>query len=154
MEDNKLRRIILKTLIDIRRDSELNPNDFFKHLQSVIGYFYQGTLPVSDNKSELFKKADISEATYNDFHIFWEKLVQDTINFVNTHDDLKQSMIKSSQAQSFQYGENDEFTHLPIGVFSFGFDDLLESAEAGQWVPASDSNISFSVGEDNILFGC
>lgn len=96
----------------------------------------------------------LSEGSIKDFSEMWDSFVQQSIDFVNNHDDVK-SLIESEKKELSEEWNKDieegEFKMTPDVRLSFGIDGMDESIKAGKWVSATDSAISLSVGNRDLI---
>ena len=150
--DIEIREEFKKLIYSFFRDNNLKKEDMSKLLRSALEYF--STEHAKPGKSWLDMRKKLSEGSIKDFSEMWDSFVQQSIDFVNNHDDVK-SLIESEKKELSEEWNKDieegEFKMTPDVRLSFGIDGMDESIKAGKWVSATDSAISLSVGNRDLI---
>lgn len=107
----------------------------------------------SNRKEHDFRK-DLSEETLDDFREMWEGFVQKSIDFVKEHQDVQDVIAREKENVTKEWNPNaaeGDYMIFPDLRLHFGVDGLDESVKEGKWVSATDSGISISVGNKDII---
>ena len=80
---------------------------------------------------------------------FQEHLVQETIDFINSNEDIKK-LLNDKRSDIEKSLENKDMFYTDFG-FYFGIDGLESSLNQNTWTPASDSYVSLTVGNSSVL---
>lgn len=94
---------------------------------------------------------DITPETKEDFKKLWFQTVQNIIDFMNSHKDIKELMEAEFESQKYQ-SDSDKSIY-PYTYANLSFDNLIYSMREGEWVPVSDSYFGIKVGNKNIISG-
>lgn len=142
-----------KVVFSFFRDhDDVNAAEMSRMLAGMFSYFKDSEKDETDSAV-----STISEESRKDFREMWEGFVQKTIDFVNTHEDVKAAIEtkKKTVTEKWNIGLEPDSDGNPIMIpdvrLGFSVDGLDESLKAGEWTPASDSYISLNVGNRSII---
>ena len=150
--DIKTRDEFKKLIYGFFRDNKLNKDEMSGLLRAGFEFF--ATEHAKVGKSWLDMRKQLSEESIKDFGEMWEGFVQQTIDFVRNHEDVKKLIESEKKDLSYEWNkdiEDGEYKMIPDVRLNFGVDGLDESIREGKWVSATDSGISISVGNRNII---
>ena len=150
--DIKTRDEFKKLIYGFFRDNNLTKEDMTGLLRAGFEFF--ATEHAKEGKSWLDMRKQLSEDSIRDFGEMWEGFVQQSIDFVRNHEDVRK-LVESEQKELAEEWNKDieigEFEMIPDIRMGFGIDGMDESIRAGKWVSATDSAIHLSVGNRNII---
>ena len=152
MVNIELRDKFKKEVYKFFRDENLTKEDISELLKQQFEFY--ATDHTKEGKSWLDFKKKMPESTLKDFREMWEGFVQQSIDFINAHEEVKNVIEEERQELIEEWNPNakdDEFKMLPDLRISFGADGLDESVKAGKWVAATDSGICLRIGSRNII---
>ena len=150
--DIKTRDEFKKLIYGFFRDNKLNKDEMSGLLRAGFEFF--ATEHAKAGKSWLDMRKQLSEESIKDFGEMWEGFVQQTIDFVRNHEDVQKLIESEKKDLSDEWNkdiEDGEYKMIPDVRLNFGVDGLDESIREGKWVSATDSGISISVGNRNII---
>jgi hypothetical protein len=137
----------LKYVKKFQKDKGISEHDF-KELIRDLDINYSSSTMSSINP------APPSEGDLKDFYDLHSKMVDSLCNFVKTHPDTQ----KAIEAEQKRLGEEwnkdieDPRLHLtPLINFGLNTSGADQSIEQGHWVPSTDSCLSISVGDQDII---
>lgn len=131
-------------------------NDEFAFNDSdVIMLFKNLTQRFANNKlpfSYIMRGEELSKQSKDDFNIMWEGFVQDVIDYVNNHSDVKNKILTTSTEIQEAWAKEGINLWPPDTTFYFGFDNMEEALEHGNWTAGTDSYIGISVANKDVLY--
>ena len=157
IEKRDLTREFSDYVKQFRKDNNLSWKELFKIIEDAFLWVreiksikekenYEMAQPVDYSKLAL---SWISEQTVTDFSKWAEDMVQKTIDFVNSHPDLKEVILNRQKEMVFvETAGNTEYTCAPSLTFTFTIDNLLYSIAENKWVPASDIYMGYYLGRN------
>lgn len=150
--DVQTREEFKKLIYTFFRDNSLTSRDMSELLRGSFEFF--ATEHDKDGKTWLDMRKKLSQKSIDDFRQMWEDFVQDSIDYVKSHEDV-QKIIASERDELIEEWNKDvpesEYKMIPDLRLSFCVDGLDESVKDGKWVSATDSAISLQVGNRNII---
>ena len=141
-----------KLIYEFFRDKKIDKYDMTKLLRSAFEFF--GTEHAKEGKSWLDMRKNLSQKSIDDFKFMWEGFVQQTIDYVSSHEDVRLLIEKEREDLTEEWNrdiEDDELKIIPDLRLHFGVDGLDESGAEGEWVSATTSCISLEVGNRSII---
>lgn len=130
---------------------EMTPGDMSDCMKMLYGYYND-----MNRGHGGLQAVELSGDAHDKINSFWHSLVQQTIDFINSNPEIKQSLLSAQEdlMSEWNAGKADEDkmkSIIPdIGVH-FGIDGLESSLESGEWCPVSDSYITFMVGNKQVI---
>ena len=141
-----------KLIYGFFRDRKLDSREMSRLLRSTFEFF--STEHVKEGKSWLDMRKKLSQKSIDDFEEMWEGFVQQSIDYVAGHEDVRQLIEAERNELTEEWNrniKNSEIKIIPDVRLYFGVDGLDESVKEGSWVPATDASISLQVGNRNII---
>lgn len=141
-----------KLIYGFFRDKKLDSREMSGLLRGAFEFF--STEHAKESKSWLDMRKKLSQQSIDDFKEMWEGFVQQSIDYVADHEDVRQ-LIEAERSELTEEWNRDiedgENRIIPDLRLYFGVDGLDESVEEGSWVSATDASISLQVGNRNII---
>ena len=150
--DVQTREEFKKLIFTFFRDNSLTSRDMSELLRGYFEFF--ATEHDKEGKTWLDMRKKLSQKSIDDFRQMWEDFVQDSIDYVKSHEDVQQ-IIESERDELIKEWNkgipDSKYKMIPDIRLSFCVDGLDESVKGGKWVAATDSAISLQVGNRNII---
>lgn len=133
-------------LHNVFKKSEVSMVEFGKMLVKYGMYFCNESDSVYDDSENTYKY--ITQEDIADLDKTWESIINSFIQYMHTHENVMKEVVEV-QKEKTTYFKDLEL--VPDITFSVSADGLDESIKAGHWTPATDANISISVGGKEII---
>ena len=146
---SKLSDSFNKYISDFLKENNIKINSYeFKQLIREFDFFVH----ILDVDIETENKP--SDPDIKDFAKLQEQILQQCIDFINSHPKVKESLENKqkelTEIVSVDYDK--EFKLIPDVRVSFLATGLENSVEENEWVPSTDSSFCLSVGDIPVLF--
>lgn len=150
MINNELNTKFKKVIINFTKENNIKMNDpeFKKIIKHWFEFLYHD-YNIDNNFSEDFHT---STPAYKKLQQLHESIVQQCIDFIANNKDV-QDMINEKRdlvRKVWNSDEGDVVIEPDVRMY-FGIDNLDESIKTGNWNPGSDSSITLTVGNTNVL---
>ena len=89
---------------------------------------------------------------HKDLYEFHQKIVQETIDFINSHPDIQKMISTKREEISEKILEESGYKYTPDLRVYFDVSGLENSIEYGEWTPSTDSSLGIYLGDVNIIF--
>ena len=89
---------------------------------------------------------------HKDLYEFHQKMVQETIDFINSHPDIQKMISTKREEISEKILEESGYKYTPDLRVYFDVSGLENSIEYGEWTPSTDSSLGIYLGDVNIIF--
>ena len=129
-----------KALLEYCREEGIRLVDIKKELLE-ISLDLHNTFPIDSMKQQ--------NNTLLEFH---QKLVQETINFINGNTEIKELISAKREVVKDNIMKESGISYNPEISVGFRVDCLDDSLTYGEWVPSTDSSLDISVGGVNVVF--
>ena len=105
-------------------------------------------LHTSKTKEE--EKFTPEDPEHKDLYKLHESIIQDCIDYINSHPKIQEEISKKREELEKEWNEDytGKYKIIPDVRVYLTIECLESSLEAGEWVAATDSSISFNVGEN------
>lgn len=133
-------------LHQVFKESKVSIVEFGKMLVQYGMYFCNESDTVYDDSESEYKY--ITKEDIADLDKTWESIINSFIQYMHTHENVMKEVVEV-QKEKTTYFKDLEL--VPDITFSVSADGLDESIKAGYWTPATDANISISVGGKEII---
>ena len=136
-----------KLVFDFYKNNGLNSKEMSVMLKNMYMFF---ATDYTENKE--YCSSLLNEKDTEDFKQMWSGFVQQFIDFVNSHPNVKETIfIEKERLDSMWNDDNCKYRIEPDLNIHFGADCLDESIKEGVWVPSTDSYLVITAGNEPVI---
>lgn len=136
-----------KLVFDFYKNNGLNSKEMSVMLKNMFMFF---ATDYTENKE--YCSSLLNEKDTEDFKQMWSGFVQQFIDFVNSHPNVKETISREKERlDSMWNDDNCKYRIEPDLNIHFGADCLDESIKEGKWVCYTDSYMNMNVGNSHIV---
>ena len=136
-----------KLVFDFYKNNGLNSKEMSVMLKNMYMFF---ATDYTENKE--YCSSLLNEKDTEDFKQMWSGFVQQFIDFVNSHPNVKETIfIEKERLDSMWNDDNCKYRIEPDLNIHFGADCLDESIKEGVWVPSTDSYLVITAGNETVI---
>ena len=139
---------LIKKFYELCKTNNLKPND--KEAKDAVRTLCEDLLTTKTESRYFGKDYSLEDQDYKDFAKFQEHLVQESIDFINSHPGIKEKIEQKRKELSEEW-MSEGFLSVPDTRLYFGVDGLEDSLKDGNWVPSTDSCLDLCVGGVSVL---
>ena len=150
--ENKIAKEFCRNVRRFARDNGLNSKQMMKMLKMMWENYERDESDVESTPSSLIEQHDgIDENDIKDFRAMWEMFVNKTIEYINEHENIQKAIDDKRREVMKDWNKRDKELFEPDIRLNFNVDGVDDSLKDGEWTTATDSAISFMVGEYPII---
>lgn len=135
-----------KLIFDFYKKNKLNSKEMAVMLKNMYMFFATDYSEDREYCQSLLNEKDTEE-----FKQMWEGFVQQTIDFVNSHPNVKETISREKERLNSMWNDGSDYRIEPDLNIHFGADCLDESIKSGKWTCYTDSYMNMNVGNSHII---
>lgn len=145
--DKKIAEEFCRNVRRFGRDNGMSDKQMMEMLKLAWEDYERKKSAVESTPSSMIVQNDvIDENDIKDFRAMWEMFVNKTIEYINEHENMQMAIDDKRREVMKDWNQRDKELFEPDIRLNFNVDGIDGSLKDGEWIPATDSTISLTVG--------